>query len=110
MATVDRTYLQELMPSVQGTGIEVTPEMTEMFETIGVPGARVTTEIDVRRFLDVKRSAMRAHASQIGDTGFFLAMSDDVFTAVWGNEWYVRVRPDAGSHDGLFAREPSLLG
>jgi LmbE family N-acetylglucosaminyl deacetylase len=110
MATVDRTYLQELMPSVQGAGIEVTPEMTEMFETIGVPGSRVTTEIDVRRFLDVKRSAMRAHASQIGDTAFFLAMSDDVFTAVWGNEWYVRVRPDAGSHDGISVREPSLLG
>ena len=107
MATVDRTYLQGLMPSVQGTGVEVTPEMTAIFETIGVPGARVTTEIDVRGYLDVKRSAMRAHASQIGDTGFFLAMSDDVFTKVWGNEWYVRVKPDTGP-DGS-TREPSLL-
>ncbi|HEX3566735.1 MAG TPA: PIG-L family deacetylase [Acidimicrobiales bacterium] len=107
MATVDRTYLQDLMPSVQGTGLEVTPEMTAMFETIGVPGARVTTEIDVRGYLDVKRSAMRAHASQIGDTGFFLAMSDDVFTAVWGNEWYVRVKPITGFDSRT--REPSLL-
>jgi hypothetical protein len=30
-----------------------------------------------------------------------------MFTAVWGNEWYVRVKPDTGS-DGL-TREPSLL-
>jgi LmbE family N-acetylglucosaminyl deacetylase len=114
MATVDRTYLQEVMPSVQGSGLEVTPEMREMFETIGVPGARVTTEIDVRGYLGAKRSAMRAHGSQIGDTGFFLAMPDDVFTAVWGNEWYVRVRPDTGLPDtGLHGagsvREPSLL-
>ncbi len=109
MATVDRTYLQELMPTVQGTGMEVTPEMNEMFETIGVPGARVTTEVDVREYLDIKRSAMKAHASQIGDTGFFLAMSEDVFTAVWGNEWYVRVRPDSGPSSDGAVREPSLL-
>jgi LmbE family N-acetylglucosaminyl deacetylase len=109
MATVDRTFLQGLMPSVQRTGVEVTPEMTAMFETIGVPGTRVTTEIDVREYLDVKRSAMRAHASQIGDTGFFLAMSDDVFTAVWGNEWYVRVKPETGPDGTEGAREPSLL-
>jgi LmbE family N-acetylglucosaminyl deacetylase len=109
MATVDRTYLQGLMPSVQRTGVEVTPEMTAMFETIGVPGTRVTTEIDVRDYLDIKRSAMRAHASQIGDTAFFLAMSDDVFTAVWGNEWYVRVKPETGPDGTAGEREPSLL-
>ena len=91
---------KSVMPSVQGTGLEVTPEMKEMFETIGVPGARVTTEIDVR---ELPRHQAVSHAgprSQIGDTGFFLAMSDDVFTAVWGNEWYVRVRPDTGHRTG----------
>jgi len=34
-------------------------------------------------------------------------MSDDVFTKVWGNEWYVRVKPDTGSD--ARTREPSLL-
>jgi LmbE family N-acetylglucosaminyl deacetylase len=63
----------------------------------------------VRGYLDIKRAAMRAHASQIGDTGFFLAMSDDVFTAVWGNEWYVRVKPDIGFPESGRGREPSLL-
>jgi LmbE family N-acetylglucosaminyl deacetylase len=109
MATVDRTYLHGMLPSVQGIGMEMTPEMRVTFETIGVPGTRVTTEIDVRDYLDVKRSAMRAHASQIGDTGFFLAMPDDVFAAVWANEWYVRVRPESESDGSDRAREPSLL-
>ena len=27
---------------------------------------------------------MRAHASQIGETSFFLSMPDDVFSMVWG--------------------------
>jgi LmbE family N-acetylglucosaminyl deacetylase len=98
-----------MLPSVQGIGMEMTPEMRVTFETIGVPGTRVTTEIDVRDYLDVKRSAMRAHASQIGDTGFFLAMPDEVFAAVWANEWYVRVRPETESVGSDRAREPSLL-
>jgi hypothetical protein len=36
---------------------------------------------------------MEVHASQISETSFFLSMSDDVFSIVWGHEWYIRVRP-----------------
>jgi hypothetical protein len=39
---------------------------------------------------------MRAHASQISDDSFFLAMPEDVFAVVWGHEWYIRVRPPVG--------------
>jgi hypothetical protein len=50
---------------------------------------------------------MRAHASQISETSFFLSMPDDVFAVVWGREWYIRVRPpwtaqvDGGWETGL---------
>jgi hypothetical protein len=37
---------------------------------------------------------MRAHASQIPETSFFLSMPEDVFSMVWGQEWYIRVRPE----------------
>ena len=36
---------------------------------------------------------MTAHASQISETSFFLAMPPDVFSTVWGREWYIRVLP-----------------
>ncbi len=42
-----------------------------------------------------KREAMAAHASQISETSFFLSMPADVFSMVWGHEWYIRVRPEA---------------
>jgi LmbE family N-acetylglucosaminyl deacetylase len=60
---------------------------------MGEPAARLTTEVDVTEFLERKRAAMRAHASQIGESSFFLAMPDEVFATVFGREWFIRVRP-----------------
>ena len=60
---------------------------------MGEPAERLTTEVDVTRWIDRKRQAMTAHASQISETSFFLAMPPDVFSTVWGREWYIRVRP-----------------
>jgi LmbE family N-acetylglucosaminyl deacetylase len=56
---------------------------------LGVSQELVTTKIDVRAFLARKRDAMRAHASQIDETSFFLSMPDEVFEATWGTEWYI---------------------
>ena len=44
---------------------------------------------DVTDFLDKKRAAMAAHASQISETSFFLSMTDQVFAQVWGVEDYI---------------------
>ncbi len=52
----------------------------------------------------------RAHASQIGETSFFLAMPDDVFTAVWGQEWYIRVRPEVGGPAGRLHEVGLMVG
>ncbi len=34
---------------------------------------------------------MAAHASQIGEESFFLAMPDDAFLRVFGTEWFIRL-------------------
>jgi LmbE family N-acetylglucosaminyl deacetylase len=60
---------------------------------MGEPASRLSTDVDVTRWIDQKRQAMRAHASQIGEASFFLSMPEDVFSMVWGHEWYIRVRP-----------------
>ena len=46
---------------------------------------------------------MAAHASQIGEASFFLAMSDEAFAASFGLEWFIR----HGVPDGY--RERSLF-
>jgi LmbE family N-acetylglucosaminyl deacetylase len=83
-------------------------ELPEGVETMGEPGARITTEVDVRTKLGVKRAAMAAHRSQIGEESFFLSLPDEQFAEVWGQEWFVRIRPELERPaDG--GREPALL-
>jgi LmbE family N-acetylglucosaminyl deacetylase len=94
MATMNRDYLRELVSEMESTDWEP-PEDDQGRDTMGEPASRITTEIDVTPWIEQKRQAMRAHASQISESSFFLAMPDPVFRKVWGREWYIRIRPTA---------------
>ena len=50
----------------------------------------ITAAVDVTPYLDAKRRAMRAHASQISEQSFFLAMPDEQFRVAFGTEWFIR--------------------
>lgn len=74
------------------------------FETFGRPEELITTTVDVRDFLEQKRASMAAHASQISETSFFLAMPPDQFEVGFGYEWFIRRGvPDTHRDDDLFA-------
>ena len=99
-ATADREYLMDLLSRATEMGIEV-PEVDA--GEFGTPAHLITTEVDVTDYLEQKRAAMAAHASQIAETSFFLAMPPEAFAATWGKEWFVRhgPRPERREH-GLF--------
>ena len=107
MTTMDRGFMLELRRRAAES--EFGPEDNlEGVDTMGEPSERITTEVDVRSYVETKREAMRAHASQIGEESFFLSMPDDLFTEVWGQEWFIRVRPEpVGLGDGT--REGGLV-
>ena len=105
MATVNRDYLLSLADSAPQMGVAMTEEQRAMLETLGVRASRITTAVDVSGFLDRKRRAMEVHASQIADTSFFLQLPDDIFSLVWGTEWYIHVGTEPTEH-----LEDSLLG
>ena len=63
------------------------------------PGHLITTVVDVRDHLDAKRRAMQAHASQIAETSFFLAMPPEAFEAVWGQEEYILRGAPSGTRE-----------
>jgi LmbE family N-acetylglucosaminyl deacetylase len=90
--TVDQDYFREMFKRAAEFGIEQPPETEgDAGEfAMGKPGALITTRVDVRDVLDVKRQAMVAHASQIAETSFFLTMPAPAFEAAWGTEWYIR--------------------
>ncbi len=67
-------------------------------DPFGSPEAIITHAVDVTPWLDLKRAAMRAHASQIPEDSWFLQLSDDEFAAAFGTEWFID--PDAPRAEG----------
>lgn len=63
----------------------------------GMPEADLTTKVDVSAFIDQKRQSLRAHSSQVTDSSFFMQMPDELFTTVFGTEWFIR----SGTAGGL---------
>ena len=65
-----------------------TPDIDD--ETFGMPESIITAAVDVTPYLDHKRRAMRAHASQISEASFFLALPEEAFRYGFGTEWFIR--------------------
>ena len=59
-------------------------------ESFGLPESVITAAVDVSPYLEYKRRAMRAHASQISEQSFFLAMPHEAFAYGFGTEWFIR--------------------
>ena len=91
-STMNRDAIRRLMREAIETGIlpegDGAPD-PETFE-IGVPEEILTTVVDVRAQVPQKRDAMRAHASQIGESSFFLLMPEVQFEQAFGKEWFIR--------------------
>ncbi|MGW6444270.1 PIG-L family deacetylase [Lentzea sp. NPDC055074] len=55
-----------------------------------VPESEINVGVDVTKYLEVKRKAMRAHASQIPEQSFFLSLDDPTFAHAFATEWFIR--------------------
>jgi LmbE family N-acetylglucosaminyl deacetylase len=105
-ATMNRDHLLRLM-QMMPDGLDDVAEgerpTPEEIENLGMPESALTTAVDVRDFVEQKRAAMAAHASQISDSSFFLQMPIDAFRESFGYEWFIR----RGAAPGL--RETSVF-
>ena len=106
-STMNRDYLRSLMLEAREAEAELgavdSPDVDEM--QLGVPGDRITTRVDVTAHVERKRASMRAHASQISEQSFFLAMPDEAFARSFGIEWFIRRGvpvPVDGYEDSIF--------
>jgi len=112
-ATVDRDRVRERLDQAIADGeaaaggagtADVLRMLAEDGASFGSPADQITTRVDVTPWLAVKRAAMRAHASQIGEDSWFLAMPETAFAAAFGTESFIR----RGASPGLI--ESDLLG
>lgn len=91
-ATMNREQIRRMMEEAVAAGTippEEVPDVTQE-STFGRPESALTTAVDVRAHLAQKRASMAAHASQIDEQSFFLAMPESAFEAAFGTEWYIR--------------------
>ena len=107
-ATVNRDairgFVVEMRADAEAAGTEVPEGLEDPDEiTIGVPEAQITTTVDVAKYVDTKRAALAAHASQVDESSFFLAMPAEHFRAAFGQEWFIRRgAPPGTDEDWLF--------
>jgi LmbE family N-acetylglucosaminyl deacetylase len=90
-STLNRDHIKRLMaarPDDLAVGDDA-PDPSQ-FDEMGSPESEITTTVDVRDFVDHKRAAMQAHASQISESSFFLTMPDEAFREAFGWEWFIR--------------------
>lgn len=104
--TMNRDHIRRVIEEGVRAGAIPADEVPDVTEdsTFGRPEALITTTVDVREHLTTKRASMAAHASQISETSFFLAMPADAFAASFGWEWFIRHGvPEGHRDDDLFA-------
>ncbi|MGH9187025.1 MAG: PIG-L family deacetylase [Acidimicrobiales bacterium] len=106
-STIDRDHVRALMDVARAGGIDLgegaagTPEFD--IENFGTPGERITTTVDVSPYIGLKREVMQAHASQIPEDSWFLAMPEEAFVLAFGTESFIRVgAPQGTREDWLF--------
>ena len=103
-ATMNRDALARFMEAARAAGeMPEGPPQTDDGNPFGSPETDLTTAVDVTGFLGAKRAALRAHASQISDTSFFLTMPDEVFATAFGTEWFIRRGAPGGIHESDLA-------
>ncbi len=96
--TMNRTQILRQMAEVVSFAEaieEIDAERAQRFseEDFGTDEAEITHAVDVSAYLERKRSAMLAHASQITADSFFGAMTAEQFADAFGTEWFVAPGP-----------------
>jgi LmbE family N-acetylglucosaminyl deacetylase len=104
MATMNRDFIRDLIRQrIEAGGEEFgedgPPDVDR--DDFGQPASVITHCIDVSGYATAKRDSMRAHASQIADDHFFLALPDEAFAVSFGQEWFID--EDAASGGEPFA-------
>jgi LmbE family N-acetylglucosaminyl deacetylase len=106
-ATMNRDDIRRQMAIARESGGAFVPE--EDFDIdgpmddgnpMGMPEAELTHVVDVSGFVDHKRRAITAHASQVTDSSFFLEMPPEAFARAFGQEWYIEHGVDPGLKPG----------
>ena len=106
-ATMNRDHIVRMMQAARDTGVSFIEEDdfdpnagADDGNPLGMPEAEITHAVDVSAHIDAKRESIRAHLSQVTDTGLFLSMPEEAFAAAFGTEWFIKKGAEPGARPG----------
>lgn len=107
LSTLPRSFAARVNEELQRRGLpspfeDADPGMLP----VGSPDELITTAVDVRPFVERKLTALKAHASQLAPSSFFLNTPAELNDLAFGTEWFIRQRssvPVPPQEDDLFA-------
>jgi mycothiol S-conjugate amidase len=106
-ATFTRSRFEKLHAAAEAEGIESPyAGWLENWDSMGFEEPKVTTQVDVGKYIDLRSKALLAHATQIDPDSFWFAIPDDLQRRVWPWEDYTLVESRVDSkmpEDDLFA-------
>ncbi|MBA3604466.1 MAG: PIG-L family deacetylase [Actinomycetota bacterium] len=70
----------------------------------GTPEAELHLAVDVSDYIDAKRAALAAHASQTTDVTAMLNIPRDAFDTLFGTEWFIEPGAPPGLRTGFLVR------
>jgi len=104
-----QSAVEHFITLIRKSGIE-SPWVTRSAEgtadlpRFGVADERVTTRVSVGDFTGVKRDALLAHRTQLGQDMWFMKLPEAMFAEMFATEFFERVSgPVVASEDDLFA-------
>lgn len=115
--SIQKIYWNVIPKSLIALGIEEMKKIGSNFfgadSADDIPFAKadefVTAAIDASAFVNQKMSAMKAHETQIALDGPFFALSNNLGTQIWGQEFYTLVKGVAAGPFDNMGRETNLF-
>jgi N-acetyl-1-D-myo-inositol-2-amino-2-deoxy-alpha-D-glucopyranoside deacetylase len=103
-AVVPRSGMKAFAARLRAGGVEL-PWGDDDNLPFGVDDGRVTTVVDVARFVDTKREALLAHKTQLPKDGFFLRIPPELYRELFARETFqlVEGQPGGQPETDLFA-------
>jgi LmbE family N-acetylglucosaminyl deacetylase len=100
-STMNRTRIAQMMEQMGGGDFD--PEApADDGNPFGTLEEEITMAVDVSEFVEVKRSSIMCHASQVTDSSMFLQMPPETFAVAFGEEFFIEVGQPGGASRGWF--------
>ena len=93
-SSINRDAALRMLRAAQESGV---PDLVAIDDfDMGLPESELTTAVDVSSYIETKRAALMAHASQLPEDSFFRKLTPETFAIAFATEWYRRRGVRAG--------------